>query len=170
LKQPDQAGLIWEDRRLAASRRRINNPERVLRAAERLYGYLRRYVKPRLSDAVAAREWRKIGRTLSRLLGRGTAHEDKRREQRITAYKKLIKGFKDYNEYIWFNYAVETRVLGIKVNLMRRTLPRFLCRYYARKHFDHSDWYGFQKAVREHQRCVRDLLKKPFAEMEIKGF
>ena len=80
-------------------------------------------------------------------------------KNRIKEYKRLIKDLKEYNEYEWFNKAVEEKQFTVD--------NPYAPMYVWKAGYETSDWYQFQMAVKEHQKLVVDDILKPiFAKME----
>lgn len=151
--KPDVPNLIWTDIRLRKENQEINNPERIMLAAQRLYSH---FIMTTFED----NNWSEVKEPLMEILSH-TITEDqlalvpKQREERIAKYKTLMRSDADYDPKVWFEKAVQdssAKELKFK------------------KNFKKTNWFRFQEAIRAYQRIAQNKLMPILTQMEIKGW
>jgi hypothetical protein len=157
---PDWPAFIWDDGRLIRKNASVDNRERFLTAAGRLFEGYRKYVNPTCPADRVLKDKESLIAELRKAIG----DHDKNNEERSTRmarYKELIgKDFKDYEETAWFDETAKKK--GI--------LPAFLpwTTYEWKPNHEGSNWYRFQQAVKAHQWFVRDnILDSLTAPLEL---
>jgi len=168
---PDIPGLVWEDKRLFSENKTVNNKERFIEAAENIFGKYKRYHDGVVSDAKIKDAWREIKTEIADAIGLEFKKDRKKAcSKRIARYKKLINGFKKYDEDTWFDKAVKLEVVGLPDSFagdLFESYSLFPDKYYKKNDFENSNWYKFQEAVIEHQKLAKVSFKDYFEQMEI---
>ncbi|MCD4797187.1 MAG: hypothetical protein K8R49_08480 [Candidatus Cloacimonetes bacterium] len=165
--KPDIPNLIWFDPRLIESNRTINNPERVLQAANKLYSNY-------LMFTSNSSNWSEIKKTLSNILS-DTIDETqlslykKQRESRIKKYKKVLSEFgaeKDYDPTAWFKDAIDEDIKFLDNKKFK--FDPIKDKLTFKKNYLKSDWFKFQEAVKMYQRTATIKLEPIFNQLEIR--
>lgn len=157
---PDWPALVWDDERLIRKNTSVDNRERFLKAAGRLFEEYRKYVDPQCSADTVSKDKESLMTEIHKAIGDHDKNNEER-PNRIARYKELIgKDFRDYKETGWFDEAAKKK--GI--------LPSFLpwTTYEWKPNHEGSNWYRFQEAVKAHQWFVRDnILDSITAPLEL---
>lgn len=170
LKKPDMVGLIWEDSRLTEEEKIINNNGRIIEASEQIFKKLKKYISPGINTKELEYCWQKTRKTVLNSMGPAYTRKDLYRQERLSAYKKLIKGFIEYNTQAWFDEAVDTEIIGLKDRQSRiGTISLLKDMYYSKNGFENSHWYNFQEAVKEHRRMAINLFSPLLKKKELIG-
>jgi len=150
--KPDWPAAQWDDHRLVPSLARVDNKIRFLWAAQYTYNLLNKDGPPDQGDT------KQLVADIAQAIGQRD-NNNLLSKNRIKEYKRLVKDPKEYDEYEWFNKAVEEKQLDVN--------NPFAPRYVWKAGYETSDWYQFQMTVKEHQKLVVDEILKPiFAKME----
>jgi hypothetical protein len=158
--KPDIINRNWRDNRLVPGNRQISNKKRCLEAAKYLFEKFNRYIDPKVKKRDMENAWNNLHRRLSRAIGKETKVSADGRSRRIKKYLSIADDMKRYRKDAWFNKAI--RKTGLLGNIYRK-----------KDGFINSHWYGFQEAVREHQKIAIKLLKSRFEQigfMSMKNF
>jgi hypothetical protein len=160
---PDIPTLEWTDPRLEQSR--ISNRPRVLQAAARLFGKLRRMVDPSCGDAALASDARSLCEDFETALGEPSASPSKQAEKaRLVRYQNLATkvayggiAMPEYDSSKWFNAAArhipKSRVAGRSSRKPSQDV------YMFRDGYTKSDWFLFQEAVKAHAEFAEEMMK-----------
>jgi len=165
---PDWPAHRWDDVRLV--RDEVDNTQRFLAAAKKVYGKYRKYNKQR--GRKTAGPWRALAAKLVQAMGTSfSGNRNRHREERLNRYRDLAPWLADFDESEWFGAAIDTEVLGLKdsesgVFSMFTMLHDKL---YWKDGVDKegSHWYRFQEAVKEHQESAIEHLNPLFAKMGV---
>ncbi|MBF8436197.1 hypothetical protein I0Q91_03825 [Halanaerobiaceae bacterium Z-7014] len=166
--KPDRPGLVWEDNRLINSE--IDNNKRFLEAISYLYDKLSNQTNSSINKSNKERLITDIEEII---------YNEDTKEFRIDKYKELAlkdiysgKRIPDYNKFKWFNEAIcedypEERTIEIfyqDFNLK----DAFFKDYTWADHDNYEDthWYKFQKAVKDHQEMMIDILDELLDEVK----
>ena len=175
---PDWPALVWRDKRLLKTNARVDNRDRFLQAAGRLFEKYRRFTSKRGSRKVLEADRQELLQGLNEAIGE-IDQDNKNEKARIEKYKTLseeMNGFPipEYDEFEWFEEAVNEKVRGL-----RDRSDEFLTRYdpftdvYTWKKprkYKETNWYQFQEAVKAHQDTAWGLLeKKVFANLDLEN-
>ncbi|MGR5064616.1 DUF6765 family protein [Photobacterium sp. DNB22_13_2] len=164
---PDWVSHIWDDNRLVNPV--VNNRVRFTAAAKALFmkycGYLADDRGVDNSD-----EWSELESELIVIQGNTySGSKVRHRDERIEKYKETLQGWDDFNERLWFDEAIYTKVRGFKdshdgifskVNLFD---DAYLWRVDVEKRA--TNWYKFQSAVKAHEALGIELLSPIFKRM-----
>lgn len=152
--KPDIPVLVWYDPRLHESSAQINNIERVLAAARKLYtNYLMLTTEPN--------GWSKLKQKLIQVLSDPITEDNLQvaldgTEARIQGYRQLLAEHDADSEYDpekWFNECVE----------YDGEQYRFVDNY------KQKPWYRFQEAVKQYQAIAANKLQPIMDQVLIKG-
>lgn len=158
LHKPDYMAAVWHDTRLVLSKERVDNKWRFLQAVACLFRLLRQGTPPTQGEVDA------LVNSISNAIGQRDDGNELA-DERIERYKALIRDFKDYEKYAWFDEAVtEKAPEPIPTPDYPQPAPTFIWK----RAYKSSKWYQFQLAVKDHQAYVLDQIVKPvFARMEV---
>jgi hypothetical protein len=151
--EPDKVDNEWKDPRLVEENELINNDDRLLDAAEKIYSAFCKYCDPNIGGELVIQRWQKLKGQLedamheSYLLG-----SDER--ARIKAYSGICSDMPEYNKDQWRHDAVEKREFELDL----------FDRYWAKKDFYESPWYKFQEAVKKHRDLALKRLKAVYQQ------
>ncbi|MCD6261998.1 MAG: hypothetical protein J7J52_03125 [Deltaproteobacteria bacterium] len=151
--EPDLINNRWKDERLIEDLEIINNNDRFIQAAEKIFMTLLEHKNG--SEAEAASKWEGLRPMLldsmdeSYLLGA----DDRARKH---AYLKIYPDMPEYDKKAWRHAAVEKRDFEIDI----------FDRYWAKEGFYESHWYRFQEAVKAHRRDSLDILRPVYEQAE----
>jgi len=165
---PDWPAHRWEDVRLVDDQ--IDNTDRFLAAAKKMYGKYKYYNKQRGVKVNAS--WKTIFGQLIQAMGASFSGSwNYYREDRLARYRNLAPWLGDFDEFDWFKAAIDIKVLGLKAS-ENRLLSMFtmLCdKLYWKEGIDieKTHWYRFQEAVKEHQGKAMEDLDPLFAKMRV---
>jgi hypothetical protein len=173
---PDWPALVWQDKRLVIKNRRIDNKERFMSAAGRLFEKYRIYIDKNCSKPSLNSDRMSLIKQLRGAIG-GTDQHNDNVKARIEKYKEVSQkmlGFDipAYDEYVWFENAVNEQVRGLRDksdNFLTRWDP--LTDIYTWKTpegYTKTDWFRFQEAVKTNQEEAWEILnKKVFSSMDL---
>ncbi|NOZ69316.1 MAG: hypothetical protein GXP46_08770 [Deferribacteres bacterium] len=165
---PDWPAHRWEDCRLVNDE--IDNTERYIDAAEKIYGKYRSYLQGININANAG--WDDLRSWLIRAMGPSFSGDSKwYTEERISRYKEIAPWLGEFDEADWFNDAIETEVRGLRDSdsglLSMFTMLRDRLYWRDGVNREKTDWFRFQEAVKEHQRFAMGHLDKLFRKMGV---
>jgi hypothetical protein len=163
LSNPDRLDVVWEDPRLISGKSRIRNRDRFIKAAAKIYKYLRTYNRTAFGDVDSVME------DLERAWGpRG---KERPMAERVLDYR--IRGVSEYDGGAWTKEAGIAqaddngdslagydklkwfgRELGGRIGLARRE------RVVVDGAFFSSKLYAWCVAAAEHRAFAQDLLKE----------
>ncbi|MCK9273988.1 MAG: hypothetical protein M0P57_02745 [Syntrophales bacterium] len=165
---PDWAAHRWQDSRLVEED--IDNRDRFLQAARRLYDRYRAYNK--IEGREANLPWETLEESLVTAMGKSVSGPfNSGREMRLEAYRTLAPWLGDFDRDRWFDEAVDRKIRGLK-DSKNELASRFFVikdRYFWKDGVDRekTDWFRFQEAVKSHQRIGMELLQPLFTKMHI---
>lgn len=159
---PDQPANIWPDTRLIRKNSDIDNKARFLKAAECIFEHYRLYLNPQCPQSVIVQEKGVLIADIEKQIG---DHDSNNEESpnRIARYKEFIKNinngeFIDYDGKAWFNEAIDKNfIASIPIITGWGT-------YKWKADYKDSKWYGFQQAVKTHQRFVMGKIIEPITK------
>ena len=167
---PDIPDLIWEDHRLVETE--VDNKERFLEAAGRIFTKFKRYLVAEISEQVLRLEKERLLSDLEQII---TNADDK--EERIKSYNKLAlqdeyggENVPAYNEYRWFDKAVKEEPPD---SLLEEINPLGIIESYTWKDinkYQETHWFKFEEAVKEHQQEATKILEPVLADKEIENW
>ncbi len=165
--KPDIPNLIWHDPRLIDENATIDNSERVLLAANKLY-------KNFLMFTASPTNWTEVKANILEILKhkideRQLSSYKKQMKTRIEKYKKLISNHgadADYDPYSWFKEAITEKInflddKKVKFDPIKDTLT-------FKENYKQTNWYRFQEAAKNYQKRAAEKMKPIFAQIEIK--
>jgi len=165
--KPDIPNLIWHDPRLVEENATIDNSERVLLAANKLY-------KNFLMFTASPTNWTNVKAKLNEILEdkideRQLSSYKRQKKQRIEKYKVLISEHgadADYNPVAWFKEAINNDIkflddTKVKFDPIKDKLT-------FRDDYKHSHWYRFQEAARNYQKRAANKMEPILSQIEIK--
>ncbi len=166
---PDWVGHQWDDSRLVNSE--VNNRSRFLEAANALFVRYCQSQKERGQDD-NLHGWDALEAELIDLQGPTYTGGRKRHEkERIQGYEKVLSGFSAFDETLWFDRAIDTKVRGGRDPRggIREKLVIFRDEHYWKDGVDRrdTDWYRFQESVKEHQAEGLKRVSLLFAQMGV---
>ncbi|MBF0506337.1 MAG: hypothetical protein HQL09_05825 [Nitrospirae bacterium] len=150
--QPDWCGNLWQDTRLI--KRVIDNSERFIQAAKRLYQCYRCYL---------AGQGRGSNSSLDVLEGSirdiesCAAIGDFGKEFRLWHYREMMPWLPEYDRWNWFNDAVEPEATGFG-KYPYKVFP-WAFRFNWKVERGKTHWFMFQEAAKEHQRFVLLMIQ-----------
>jgi len=158
--KPDIPNLIWEDPRLIDENGIINNPERIMQAARKLYNNF-------IIMTSFESNWPQIKQNLSEILKNTISEKQLRsatklREERISAYLEILndKPSNKYDPHRWFEIAVSEKSTSNTKSKQKI--------YSFKKNYQTSNWYLFQEAVKEYQNIAFRKLKPILEDLDLK--
>jgi len=165
--KPDIPNLIWHDPRLVEENATIDNSERVLLAANKLY-------KNFLMFTASPTNWTNVKAKLNEILEdkideRQLSSYKRQKKQRIEKYKVLISEHgadADYNPVAWFKEAINNDIkflddTKVKFDPIKDKLT-------FKDDYKHSHWYRFQEAARNYQKRAANKMEPILSQIEIK--
>jgi hypothetical protein len=158
MHNPDIPPLVWEDTRLTSKYRLKKNKEQILLAAGNIFDFYCELTKPGKEQSDIRN--RLLGE-LSDAIG-NEAEIDSTKDSRDENYNSLLgPDYVKYSERQWFDNAVDEAVDPETVGTSNlRTLT-------WKQNYMKSDWFLFQKAVRQHHDVAMNVLKDTFVLMGI---
>jgi len=174
---PDWPALVWRDKRLLGKNARIDNKDRFLKAAGKLFEKFRGFTDSKCSKRILNADRKKLVKGLDLAIGEIDQKNgnDKARIERYKVFSQEEIGYEipGYDDYAWFEEAVNENVRGL-----RDRSDQFLTRYdpftdiytwrKPRKHKE-TKWYNFQEAVKAHQNTAWEILeKRVFSKLDLK--
>ena len=177
--KPDLPGFIWQDERLHSKISRVNNKERFIQAAARIYEKLRNFKRPQITQIELDHEIFELKSDLDNVIGRQVYEKDNLASERITRYLELSKtaeygseSLREFNIENWLFEAVNGpfEQIDFKLNeLLSHVIPN-VAEYNWKNPGSHTetDWYKFQEAVKTHQNESWDILNESvFSKLEL---
>ena len=154
MHEPDKIHNRWLDKRLTKKYCEIDNDERFTQAAKEIFVKLYSYHNPASTEQTALMQYEHLNIEKELLDAMDESYlwgvcSDKARR---SVYKKICPELKGsefaYDPNAWRYAAIEKKEFEIDI----------FDRYWARKSFDESDWYKFQKAVEEHKKLALEMF------------
>jgi len=166
---PDWVSHVWEDSRLVDSA--VNNRHRFLSASKALFEKYCGYLKAEKGIDNSS-QWSQLEADLMTVMGFSYSGNQIRYEkQRLQSYQKHVPFLDGFDERIWFDAAIETDTRGLpdSTDGILASLTLFEDRHYWRDAADKESthWFGFQEAVKEHERLAIKQLTPTFLKMGI---
>lgn len=165
--KPDIPNLIWHDPRLIEENATIDNTERVLLAANKLY-------KNFLMFTASPTNWTKVKANINEILKdrideRHLSSYKKQMHIRIEKYKTLISEHDaeaDYKDTKWFAEAINNKIkfLDDRKVIFDPVKDELI----FKENYKHSHWYRFQEAAKNYQKRAADKMDPIFSQIEIK--
>ena len=165
--KPDIPNLVWHDPRLIEENATIDNTERILLAANKLY-------KNFLMFTASPTNWTVVKANISEILHdkideRQIPAYKKQMQDRIKKYQKLISehGTKaEYDQYSWLSDSVTEEVnflddKNVKLDSVKDKLS-------FKENYKKTNWYKFQEAAKSYQKRATDKMEPIFSQIEIK--
>jgi len=174
---PDWPALVWKDKRLLDKNARIDNKERFMKSAAKLFTKYRLYVDKKCSVKALNADRMQLIKGLRSAIGevdQSNSNKMVRIERYIELSQKMF-GYEmpEYDEYAWFEEALNEKVRGL-----RDKSDSFLTRWdpltdiYTWREpskYKETNWYKFQEAVKSNQDTTWDLLdNKVFSKLDLK--
>jgi hypothetical protein len=165
--RPDIPNLIWEDPRLIKEFSTIENKERVILAAQKLYANY-------LMITSIPSKWAKVKDTLSKVIGGTITEKDmskypEQKKSRIEKIKNVLKDFgadEDYDPRSWFHQATDIDVKLFNDEKFKYDPVKDKITF--KKKYESSNWFRFQEAVKDYQRTASIKLDPILTQLEIK--
>ncbi len=161
--KPDIPNLIWHDPRLIEENATIDNTERILLAANKLYSNFL------LITMMEEGYWSKVKKNLTDIIKPTItepelAAEKEQRKERINKYNELFAEFNaedEYNPMKWLDDTIEEDIFLKNKKIKPETGLTF------KKDFEKSNWYKFQEALKFYEKISIGKLNPLFAQMEL---
>jgi hypothetical protein len=165
--KPDIPNLTWHDPRLIEENAIIDNKERLIQAAKKLYSNF-------LFLTSWENNWNQIKTNIDKVIGEPINETQldlfpKQKEQRINKIKELLDNFdgaSDYDPQKWFADSVEQDVKLFNDRIIK--FDPVKDKYKFKKNYKNSHWFKFQEAVKEYQRRATVKLTPLLEQLEIK--
>lgn len=166
---PDWIGHEWDDLRLVESH--VNNNHRFLSAAKSLFEKYCLYLVTQGRPDNSSR-WPGFKKTLTEMMGptySGNICNYERVEKRLAGYKKYLPTLPEFEEWEWFDAAIETKVVGLKDKKIPQIMTIFKDKTFWRKDIkkEKTHWYKFQEAVKDHEQFGIELISPVFQKMGV---
>lgn len=150
---PDWPAHKWNDIRLITKHSEVDNKERFLLAAGRLFEEFYSYKDPTYPSDRLDREKMSLLAEIDRAIGEQDI-DNKDNKNRIARYIALIKNivsnsFMDYDSNTWFRLAVKAK--GFLGSIMGKYKWR-------EDNYLDSNWYKFQEAIKAHQKFTNENI------------
>lgn len=175
--KPDRPAVIWEDRRLANSIKKLDNKFTFLEAAGQLFEELRKHIVPEESEETLVKDKSALIQDISQAIGE-TDQKNRLKRARIECYKELSRRKEygsteiiDYDMEEWMDQAINENVRGFRIRCkhvifrfiksrISNTIPLFKDSYTWKDvlNYQLTHWYRFQEAVKAHQKDASDIL------------
>ncbi|MBN1327241.1 MAG: hypothetical protein JW996_04765 [Candidatus Cloacimonetes bacterium] len=160
--KPDIPNLVWIDPRLIEKNQEINNKDRFIYAAHKLYNNY-------LFMTSQQGNWSQIKKNLNSIIAEPINENqlnkyEEQLEQRCDKFQKLLSEYCSDNTYDplnWLMKAVNEKIS--KDNITEQELS-FIPDYQK------SDWFNFQEAVKEYQKTANRKLEPIFGSIEFKNW
>lgn len=157
--KPDIPNLIWYDKRLISKYEEVNNKERILLAANKLYSNF-------LFLTSFPSKWSSVKKKINSLIDKEineTEMEQIKPQQniRIKKYQELLAEYNTINEYLPDSWLAN--IVQESVSQKRRT-------YNADKGFKNSNWYKFQEAAKNYESLALSKLEQLFVDLKIENW
>ncbi|MCF7858564.1 MAG: hypothetical protein K9N07_04480 [Candidatus Cloacimonetes bacterium] len=165
--KPDIPNLIWHDPRLIEENANIDNTERVLLAANKLY-------KNFLMFTASPTNWTQVKSNINRVLQdkideRHISSYKRQMEERIMIYKELIAEHDtdaDYNPYKWFSNAIVEEIKFLDDKKFK--FDPIKDKLSFDDNYKKTNWYRFQEAAKNYQKRAADKMYPIFSQIELK--
>ncbi len=178
---PDLPGLVWEDERLISSHSRIDNRQRFLEAANRLFHKLSEFAQPDMTTEQRLAEAQALENDLFGVMEErdpNNAFSTVRIERCIELSNRAEYGGSaliEFDKEAWMDSVVNEKVRGLRDRSEANHLGiKVFEDEYSWKDvstYKESDWYRFQEAIKKHQETVLDILQESvFSKMELESF
>lgn len=164
---PDIPNLIWHDCRLIKDNAEIDNKERILLAAKKLYSnYLMITSNPN--------KWSSTKQTLNEVIGsmideNELSKYNKQKDKRIAKMQAVLaekNADSVYDPDQWFREAID---VDIKLfNDRKFQYDPLKDKMKFKENYESTNWFKFQEAVREYQRTATIKLEPILTQLEIK--
>jgi uncharacterized protein DUF6765 len=143
-KKPDKVNYTWSDKRF--HQHRINNNERILNAAERLFIKYAEYTKMEELENT----WLELDSIIKYLIDISSL------KKRKSEYKKKIHWLPEYDKHKWLKQSVKGNFSFI-CSFIREFIEEWIhkferCYFKDEDGFTETHWYKFQDAVKAHQK------------------
>ncbi len=175
--KPDRPAVIWVDRRLANSIKKLDNKFTFLEAAGQLFEELRKHIVPEESEENLVKDKSALIQDISQAIGE-TDQKNRLKRARIECYKELSRRKEygsteiiDYDMEEWMDQAINENVRGFRIRCkhvifrfiksrISNTIPLFKDSYTWKDvlNYQLTHWYRFQEAVKAHQKDASDIL------------
>lgn len=134
---------------------------------EKYCAYLKAQGRPDNSS-----KWSSLKKSLNKMMGSAyteTINRNERKEKRIKMYQEFAPTIDGYDEWEWFNSAIDTKVIGLRDNSIPHIMTIFKDKYSWKKSIkkQQTHWYKFQEAVKEHEKFGVKLLSPVFKKMDV---
>ncbi|MBC8385759.1 MAG: hypothetical protein H8E57_09620 [Candidatus Cloacimonetes bacterium] len=157
--KPDIPNLIWIDPRLIPENSTVNNKERVIFAAKKLYSNY-------LFITSGENNWSQVKKNLTNILSKTITETqlslaESQKEERISKYKELLSTFDieyDYDPQRWLNASLSKDISEDDTNLS-----------FAENYLE-SNWYKFQEAIKSYLQMSEAKLKPLLEQIEFKNW
>ena len=179
LGKPDRVALKWHDSRLVSSLQSIDNRQKFLQAATRLFEEFQKH----LFTDKALKDIQTEADLMAEDLNWAIGDEDARNKNtrvRLARYKELAKKneyggceLADYDLFTWMDEAIKENIRGFRIRSKRvvtrfikgylsKAIPRLQDRYTWKDplKYKQSHWYQFQEAVKAQQKSTSQILEK----------
>jgi len=165
---PDWVAHRWQDCRLVNED--IDNNERFLQAAMRLYDKYQHFNETKGKDIPLSREV--LSESLRAIMGKSISGSFNWGESaRLEAYRLRAPWLGDFDEDRWLDEALDCEIRGLKdpVHGITSQFSLIKDRYFWKEGVDkeQTDWFCFQEAVKAHQRRAMELLTPIFTKMGV---
>ena len=165
--RPDIPNLIWEDPRLVKGNATIDNRNRVITAAQKLYSNF-------LIITSIPSKWAATKEILNDIIADPIEESDLRKYKpqqkvRIKKMQEILQEMgieENYDPTAWFDKAVKDDVKFLSDKKFK--FDPIKDKLTFKKNYKRSDWYQFQIAVKEYQRIATAKLEPILTQLEIK--
>ncbi len=157
---PDIPGKIWKDERLVSSSRLINNTERFLQAASYIFDYLWNIENKTIKEKTKRNAREKALSILKKCYYKEFKGGDYYKRKRMRLYFEYGQ-MPPYDQALWIKEAVKEHVHPVPSAIPLKISCNNDDSFYQ------SDWYQFQKAVKDHQEDALNILEPVFKKMEL---
>ena len=163
---PDWPGAVWTDRRLLPDRSRVDNTERFMAAAQRLFYKYCRHLKVTGEGDFLLETTQSLLQDLREAIGEPD-RKNRHREERIQRYRALTERadyggqrVPEYDRAHWLDEAVKSRFLGIfeGPSIPFRHWTTRWQRHFWKPNYERSHWYRFQEAAKIQQEAAEEVV------------
>lgn len=152
---PDLVCHRWTDTRLIDEYEEIDNNQRFLEAAGRIYEQFRRYIDPQVSSQNLDGEWSALSAELKNAMNKQSPEKplfDTHQKTRIKAYQDICRDMPEYDKDKWRHDALRKDATELDI----------FDRYWGKDDFFDTPWYRFQEAAKEHHDVSMGILDPLF--------
>ncbi len=152
---PDLVCHRWTDNRLIAGYEEIDNNQRFIEAARRIYEQFRRLIDPQVGSQDIEEEWSALRVELVDAMKIRLTREvlsDAHQKARIKAYQSICPDMPEYDKDKWRHDALYKDTTELDI----------FDRYWGKDNFFDSPWYRFQEAAKEHHDVSMGILEPLF--------